>query len=89
MSRDTSSSEFYVSLSPSQHDFVAERVREGGYASASDYVRELILRDERAQEVLERKLLEALETPSLPLTEEVWAQLRQNVLERSKRRDAS
>ncbi len=46
-------------------DFVEERVQSGGYGSGSEYVRELVRRDqkERAEERLETLLVEARQRP--------------------------
>jgi antitoxin ParD1/3/4 len=53
-----------ISLPDVMKAFVEEQVESGGYGSASEYVRELVRRDqkERAQARLESLLLEGLES---------------------------
>jgi antitoxin ParD1/3/4 len=53
-----------ISLPDLMKAFVEEQVESGGYGSASEYVRELVRRDqkERAQARLETLLLEGLES---------------------------
>ncbi|MEC9373646.1 MAG: ribbon-helix-helix protein, CopG family [Planctomycetota bacterium] len=53
-----------ISLPEGMRERVDALVRTGGYANASEYVRELIREDakRREQEAVNRKLLEALET---------------------------
>ena len=52
-----------------------------GCATASEYVRRLIHADQLAQEKasLERRLLERLEEPSTPLTDQDWSEIRREV----------
>jgi antitoxin ParD1/3/4 len=66
-----------ISLPEALRAFVEERVAEGSYASASDYVRALIRDDRtrRAQAGLEAKLLEGLASPLEEATEEYWQRL--------------
>ena len=59
-----------ISLPEAMKAFVDEQVNSGGYGSASEYVRELVRRDQkaRAQARLEALLLEGLESGKpLPL----------------------
>ena len=51
-----------IALPESMKEFVQERVREGGYSSVSEYVRELIRADQKrkAEERLDALLLEGL-----------------------------
>jgi antitoxin ParD1/3/4 len=53
-----------ISLPRDQRDYVAECVAEGGYGSASEFVRELIRKDakERAQDKLQAMLLAGLDS---------------------------
>lgn len=53
-----------ISLPDPMKAFVDEQVHSGGYGSASEYVRELVRRDqkERAQAKLEALLLEGLDS---------------------------
>ena len=53
-----------ISLPDAMKEFVDQQVDSGGYGSASEYVRELVRRDqrERAQARLEAALLEGLDS---------------------------
>jgi antitoxin ParD1/3/4 len=73
-----------ISLPETLRDFVDERVAEGSFANASDYVRALI-RDDRAkrtQASLEAKLLEGLESgPAVVADDAYWEALERDVRE--------
>ena len=47
-----------VSLPDAMREWIEERVKSGRYASASDYVRDLIRRDQETRDVLVRALIE-------------------------------
>lgn len=71
-----------VSLTRDQREYVAERVAEHGYGSASEYMRELIRRDKEShgQEELERKLLEGLDSgPMGPFRPGFFEKLRERI----------
>jgi antitoxin ParD1/3/4 len=53
-----------ISLPETLREFVEEVVREGGYASASEYMRDL-LRSAKAEKDLEQRLLAAIESSDL------------------------
>lgn len=58
--------------------YVAERVASGSFGNTSEYVRELIRRDQRDQERLRLRALveEGLTSgPATPMTDEDWAAL--------------
>ena len=77
-----------VSLPEGLRLFVSERAK-GRFGSASEYVRELIREDQRraAQEKLEAKLLEGLESgESLEVTPEYWERKRRELLQRHRPR---
>ena len=68
-----------VSLSESLRAFAEERSRTG-FSSASEYIRELIRRDQKeaAKEKLEALLIEGLESGDpIVVTENYWAKKRQ------------
>jgi len=68
-----------ISVPPAIRDYIADRVSEGPYASASEYVRELVRRDRERRELkdVEAKLVEGLESgPARELTKADWAELR-------------
>ena len=77
-----------VSLPKDQKAFVDRRVEAGGFGSVSDYVRELIRRDqrERTREEVEQRLLSALESPRDELSREDWAKLKEEVHTRAEAR---
>ena len=79
-----------ISLRRAQKSYVDDRVAGGGYGSVSDYIRELIRRDQKDQNraALEQRLLEAMDSPTSEMTAEDWARIRRSVLERSAERDA-
>jgi antitoxin ParD1/3/4 len=71
-----------ISLPESMKAFVEEQVKAGLYGSASDYIRALVREDQqrKAQERLEAKLLEALESHDFKaVTPELFARLRARV----------
>jgi antitoxin ParD1/3/4 len=47
-----------VSLADRMKDWVEERIKEGSYASVSDYMRELIRRDQAQRDALVQALIE-------------------------------
>lgn len=60
-----------ISLPPSLRSEVEQLIKNGGYGSASEYIRELVRDDlkRRAQEEIESRLLRALDSgPSRELT---------------------
>jgi len=71
-----------ISLPEALREYVDERVAEGSFANASDYVRALI-RDDRAKRataILEAKLLEGLESgPPIEATDAYWNDLKARV----------
>jgi antitoxin ParD1/3/4 len=79
-----------VSLPESMKTFVEHEVAEGGYTSASEYVRELVRRAKREreeQENLERLILEGLaSSPATEATPETWKQLKAKLAARHGRK---
>ena len=73
-----------IALSAEMKEFVQSEVAQGGYSSASEYVRRLI-REERkrkAEERLEALLLEGLNSGDpIEVTEEWWQQKRAELIE--------
>jgi antitoxin ParD1/3/4 len=69
-----------ISLTDPLKEFVDEEVREGGYSSTSDYVRDLIRQRQRrkAEETLRALLLEGLNSgPATPLEPDFFDKMRQ------------
>lgn len=72
-----------ISLPATMKAWVERQVADGGYATPSEYIREL-LREEQKRKLrdeIDRKLLEALESgPARDLTEADWGRIRRRVL---------
>jgi antitoxin ParD1/3/4 len=78
-----------ISLPAPLREWIEAQIKGGRYGNASEYVRELIRRDQerQAQERLEQLLLEGVESgKGSPLTEQDWAELRTEVAERLQKR---
>ena len=73
-----------ISLPDPLKQFVDGQIAQGRYSSASEYVRELIRADEKrkAEEQLEAKLLEGLNSAESELTTADWTALRKEALSR-------
>ena len=73
-----------ISLPDLLKQFVDGQIAQGRYSSASEYVRELIRADEKrkAEEQLEAKLLEGLNSAESALTPADWSALRKEALSR-------
>ena len=71
-----------ISLPDPLKQFVDEQIAQGRYSSASEYVRELIRADEKrkAEDQLEAKLLEGLNSAETALTAADWKDLRAEAL---------
>ena len=70
-------------LPESLRDYIDARVRSGGYGNTSEYLRDLIRRDQQEQAArrLRELITEGLESgPAGPLTKSRIAELRQQVL---------
>ena len=81
-----------ISLPDAMKTFVEEQVRQGGYSTASEYLRELIRDAQKhaAKERLEKLLLEGLDSgPGIEVTPEFWAEARRELERRIGRRKAS
>jgi antitoxin ParD1/3/4 len=73
-----------ISLPEPLKQFVDGQIAQGRYSSASEYVRELIRADEKrkAEEHLEAKLLEGLNSRESELTAADWKAIRGEALAR-------
>lgn len=73
-----------ISLPDPLKQFVDRQIDQGRYSSVSEYVRELIRADEKrkAEEQLESKLLEGLNSPDSELTPAEWGAIRKDALAR-------
>lgn len=74
-----------VSLPLAQKQFVDQQVEKGSFASVSDYIRDLIRREQRTavSEQLEQQLLDGIRSGKpTAMTERQWAKLRAEVRRR-------
>jgi antitoxin ParD1/3/4 len=81
-----------ISLPEAMRSFVDEQVQSGGYGTASEYIRELVRRDQkaRAEDRLEALLLEGLDSgDDIPVTPEFWETLRGKLAARRARKKKS
>lgn len=72
-------------LPDTMRTFVEQKVAQGGYSTASEYVRQLIREDQKraAQERLEALLMEGINSgPSKEMTSGDWEELRSRVWQR-------
>ncbi len=74
-----------ISLPDPLKDFIENQVASGRYSSVSEYVRELVRKDEKrkAQEKLEALLLEGLQSgDSTEMTRADWEEIRREAMAR-------
>ncbi len=77
-----------ISLTDPLKQFVDEEVREGGYSSTSDYVRDLIRQRQRskAEELLKQLIAEGLAYgPGVAVTADTFERMRRELTERMER----
>jgi antitoxin ParD1/3/4 len=75
-----------VSLPRTQKEFVDQQVQQGSFSTVSDYIRDLIRREQRAlaREELERKLVEGLSSGAArEMTPQDWKLLRDGLKRRA------
>ena len=80
-----------ISLPDSMRAFIEQKVAQGGYSTASEYIRQLVRDDQKraAQERLEALLLEGIESGErIEGTAEYWAQKRAKLLNRAEEKNA-
>jgi antitoxin ParD1/3/4 len=90
MSSERNITTMNVSLPRAQKEFVDQQVQQGSFSSVSDYIRDLIRREQRAlaREELERKLVEGLNSgPATEMTKKDWKGLRDGLRKRLTRRE--
>jgi antitoxin ParD1/3/4 len=75
-----------VALPETMKEFVRQQIAEGGYSTASEYVRELIRADQqrKASQRLDTLLLEGIESGSARLTKKDMRDIRSQVAARLK-----
>lgn len=71
-----------ISLSPSLKGFVDDQVAGGAYVSSSEYVRDLI-RKEQDRQKLRALVLDGLEAPSRPIGPDHFDKLRDRITNRT------
>jgi antitoxin ParD1/3/4 len=79
-----------ISLPKAMREFIDEQIAEGGYGTASEYIRELVrvAQKQKAREAIEPLLLEGLQSESREMTRDDWKELRRRVQERHAKRKA-
>jgi antitoxin ParD1/3/4 len=78
-----------ISLPQSLKDFVESQVRQHGYSTPSEYVRELLRQDQkrRAEDRLEAMLLDGLQSGDpIEITPDYWEAKRKSLVERHSRK---
>jgi antitoxin ParD1/3/4 len=76
-----------ISVPPALKQWVDEQVKQGGFATASEYLRQLIRNEQRRQARLnvEAKLAEAEQSGEpIPVTDETWEETEKRVAQRLK-----
>jgi antitoxin ParD1/3/4 len=68
-----------ISLPEGLKSFVDEQVNQRGYGTSSEYVRELIRRDQERLQLRDLLLLGAASAPTVPVTKAYFEGLRQRV----------
>jgi antitoxin ParD1/3/4 len=74
-----------VDFPESTREFVEQQVAQGGFNSINEYLRELVLADQRKKELtaLEAEVLKGLDSgESTPMTASDWAEIRSNLRSR-------
>lgn len=81
MSGDSGLTSMTVSLRAQQKAYVKAQARASGCSTPSEYIRRLIHADQQAREreLVERKVLEGLASPSREMTPESWRALRETL----------
>ena len=72
-----------ISLPESMRAFIDEQITQGGYSTASEYIRDLIRQAQKqvAQEKLDSLLLEGLESgKSIEVTDEWWQEKQERLI---------
>jgi antitoxin ParD1/3/4 len=80
-----------IAVPETLQEFVQARVAERGYGSASDYIRDLIRADQKqqARAVLEAEVLKGARSgASVPMSDEDWQEIRNEVRQRFEARNS-
>lgn len=75
----------HISLPDSLKQFVQEQVREKGFGTASEYVRDVLRKEHehRVRDAIDARLTETLATPVSPVTTKLWLDIRRQGLKRA------
>jgi antitoxin ParD1/3/4 len=74
-----------ISLPDSMRAFIEQKVADGNFSTASEYIRQLVRDDQKraAQEQLENLLMEGLKSgPGIEMTADHWEELKRRVWQR-------
>jgi antitoxin ParD1/3/4 len=85
MEVDNAMSTLNISLPDSMRAYIEQKVSQGSYSTASEYIRQLVREDQQraAKERLERLLMEGLDSgPMIEVTDEFWAKKKAKLLKR-------
>lgn len=78
-----------IALPQAMKQFVQDQVKQGGYSSVSEYIRDLIRSDQKgkAREALEAEILRGLDSATLSsMSSQDWSEIREEVAKRSRNR---
>lgn len=78
-----------IALPEPMKQFVQQQVERGGYSSVSEYIRDLIRTEQKAiaRDTLEAEILRGLESgTATPMSQEDWAEIRADVVNRYRNR---
>jgi antitoxin ParD1/3/4 len=80
-----------ISLPEAMRDFIDSQVAEGGYSTASEYIRALVreAQQRKANEKVEALLLEGLQSEATEMTRQDWDELKRRVWERHTKRNGA
>jgi antitoxin ParD1/3/4 len=79
-----------ISLPKAMRESIDEQIAEGGYGTASEYIRALVrvAQKQKAREAMEALLLEGLQSEGREMTRDDWKELRRRLQERHAKRKA-
>jgi len=77
-----------ISLPKAMRNFIDEQIAEGGYGTASEYIRELVrlAQKQKAREAIEALLLEGLQSEGREMTSVDWKELKKRLQKRHAKR---
>jgi antitoxin ParD1/3/4 len=79
-----------ISLPKAMREFIDQQIAQGGYGTASEYIRELLreAQKRKAKEKIEAMLLEGLQSEASEMTRDDWNELKRRARERHAKRKA-